>query len=404
MNPDASDLIGNASALGFVRQHEQDDPYKIALSGRKAGGLPASLLARQIESRQKAASKLPEWHATSGIVFPDPENLRQSSSEATARYKRSLSGHGPLTDLTGGTGVDAFYLSDGNPIRFVDPDPVLCRLAGHNISLLGGTIETHETTAEEFIRNLPAGDRIFIDPSRRDDTRRQLVSLRDCIPDITALLPLLLQKSEDILLKASPMIDIQAALDELEHHASEVHVVEWEGECREILFRLTRETHEDPPVSAVRLEKQQHFTFSFSEERAAEASYGHVDAWLYEPSAAFMKAGPFKSICRAFNVQKLNVSTHLYTSDKQISGFPGRIFRVIDVQPFSVKTLKSLTTSGKANITTRNFPHSVAEVRKKSGIREGGKDYLFLFRGPDNELLVCRCRRPEKSDQEINKG
>ncbi len=395
MDTGPSVLIGNQKALTFIHQHEGDDPYTLSLKHREVNGVPIAIISRQIESRQKARLKLPEWYETPGVIFPDPINLQQSSSEATARYKIRLLSAGLIVDLTGGTGVDSHYLMDQKEGIFVEPDEELCRLANHNFSLLGGQIKVHNQSAESFVNSIPVGAQVFLDPSRRDAARRKTVLFSDCSPDVTTLLPILLEKTDRVLIKGSPMLDLQLAISSLAHHVAEIHVLEWMGECRESLFLCTPEKTANPTITAVNTDTAQSFTFTSKEEEAADIKYSGVQNWLYEPSPSMMKSGGFKTMARQFGLSKLQVNTHLYTSNEPIQNFPGRIFEVENCEPFSIKTLKKYSEKGRANITIRNFPESVASIRKKSGIRDGGDVYLFAYTSAANKRVLCKVRKPD---------
>lgn len=390
-----SALMGNKQALDFIRQHEDEDPYALSLKYREVHGIPIAVISRQVESRQKAQIKLPEWYDTAGVIFPDPLNLQQSSSEATARYKNHLLPGQQIVDLTGGSGVDSYYITHQKEGIFVEPEEGLCRLAAYNFKLLGRNISIKNTDAESFLTNMPSGAQVYIDPSRRDATKRKTVLFTDCSPNVIDLLPRLLEKSERILIKGSPMLDIRQAISSLNYQVLEIHVLEWMGECREVLFLLTREKVKEPIIYVVNLDNGQSIQFTHAEEQATEITYGPVSHWLYEPSPAMMKSGGFKTLARTFGLSKLHVNTQLYTSSEPVKDFPGRIFEVIDYRPFSMKKLKQLSEGGQANITTRNFPESVASLRKKSRIRDGGDVYLFVYTGPANKRMVCKVRKPD---------
>ncbi len=391
-----SALIGNKQAMEFIRSHESDDPFELTLTHREVAGLPVALLARQIKSRQKAHSKLPEWNDSPDIIFPDPANLQQSSSEATAKYKASITHSAPVIDLTGGTGVDLFYISGNKKAIYVDPDPELCRLAEHNFTILHKHLKVVNSTAESFVNTMPEDHQLFLDPSRRDEHNNKMIRFSDCLPDVTKLLPELLEKTNDILLKASPMMDISQACRELLMHVHEVHVLEWEGECRELLFVIHRDTCKEPLIRAVDLSANLEISFRTGEEKELIPSYGPMRNWLYEPSPAMLKAGAFNVLANRYQLTKIHPNTHLYTSESLVMDFPGRTFRVIHCQPYSVSGLKKSIQGDKANISTRNFPESVKSIRKKTGLKDGGTAYVFAFRNFENKKMFCSTIRPEK--------
>lgn len=393
MNAGPSMLIGNDEALAFILDHEGQDPYTLSLKHSAVAGVPFSVIARQIESRQKARIKLPQWHATPGIIFPDPVFLQQSSSEATAKYKATLVRTESVADLTGGTGIDLFYLSEKRDASYFDINPDLCALVRHNYSVLHKSAVIQHSPAEKALASLLPNGEIYLDPSRRDNKQRKMVGFADCSPDVTALLPDILQKSEHVMLKASPMMDIRQAIISLNYHAREVHVVEWENECKEILFILDRQQHENPTIIASDTSASRSLRFNLEEEAQTTVQSSGVENYLYEPSPAILKAGAFKIITRKFPLQKLHQNTHLYSSNSHIAEFPGRIFKVLENVPYHPARLREMLPSAKANITVRNFPESVAQIRKKLRLTDGGDSYLFAYTDYLNRKMICITER-----------
>jgi hypothetical protein len=238
---------------------------------------------------------------------------------------------------------------------------------------------------------------IFLDPARRDKHGSKVVSIADCEPNVEALEPLLLQKGEKILVKLSPMLDITLALHTLKH-IHEVHVVAVNNECKELLFILKQGTisTDEIKISAINLPKNdQVFTFSPSEEEKAIVDYAtKVEEYLYEPHTALIKAGAFKSLGARYGLKKLHPNSHLYTSSEWIKDFPGRIFSVQHTYGFSKKELKNLQEIKQANITVRNFPSSVAELRKRLKLSEGGDQYIFCTTMQPSEKILIHCKKP----------
>ena len=370
----------------FIRQHEDNDIRELALKldKDKYRELDVDLLLKQISGRKTAKDKLPSWYNHDEIIYPVHLSIEQASSEATANYKASLipDGNSTFADLTGGMGVDFAFLSQRFAQSvYVEQNRELCETAGHNFEVLGlQNVATENSTSEAYLEKMLAVDVIYLDPSRRDDTGKKVVRIEDCSPDVTKIQDLLLAKAKIVLIKFSPMLDISLAIKSLKK-VSEIHVVSVENECKELLFLLSSEKDRTRYI-AVNLNKNgkiEKFYFTHEEEQNAEISFaGTIGKYLYEPNASILKAGGFKSVAQQFDIQKLHVNSHLYTSDRLISNFPGRVFEVTTWFIPNKKNIKSFVSeTKKANISVRNFPMSVAEIRQKTEIKEGGDVYLF---------------------------
>lgn len=214
--------------------------------------------------------------------------------------------------------------------------------------------------------------------------------LKDCTPNIPEVLDDLFQKSNHILLKTAPMLDISAAIKELKF-VKEVHIVAVENEVKELLFVLKKNTEQVIKIKTINFEKHQKQTFSFLFNHKVNASYGTVKKYLYEPNAAILKSGAFQHISKKLKVDKLHQHSHLYTSDN-LQAFPGRSFIVLQHLPYQKKELKKLPLK-KANISTRNFPESVAQIRKKLAIKDGGDIYIFFTTNYTNQKTVIICKK-----------
>ena len=382
----------------FIRDHEHDDPYQLALQARRYPDYPVPAIAEQIQVRRKAYHKLPEWYATEALVFPPSLSLEQCSSQTTAPFKSRLVSGKKVVDLTGGAGVDTYYLSQSfESADYVEQDATLAEIARHNFSALGAQhrIQTHTATAEAFLQTLREPvDCIYLDPARRDDHARKVFRLADSQPNAVALLDGLLTKASSVLLKTAPLLDIQATIQDL-GVAKQVYVVAVNNEVKEVLYLLTEGIQANPNIIAVNLgaDAEDHFSFDRSQEALAEVTYAHPLDYLYEPNAALLKAGAFKLIAQRYGLHKLHPNTHLYTSADLVSDFPGRAFRCQAVVPYQKKAVRSHLSELKANITTRNFPDSVATVRKRLGLKEGGATYLFAARLSQGELAVIITRK-----------
>lgn len=391
----------------FIQAHRHDDVRQLALRPAPAGvDLQAAL--QQIEGWQTAVRKLPSWAGQEGLLYPPRLALEQCSSEATARYKQRLvqrlsaaGGHGctgTLIDLTGGFGIDFSFLAPlFRRALYMERQPGLCRIARHNFRVLGLVqAEVVETDSAKAPGAWPEADWCFADPARRDTAGRKTVAIGDCEPDLAALQEHIRRRARSCLVKLSPMLDIQAALHTL-RHVAEVHAVSVQGECKELLLVMTREQ----PEAAVTFHcanlqtGQADFCFTQDEEAGSTCPDGLPGRYLYEPNASVMKCGGFRSIGARYGLRQLHPNSHLYTADTLHTDFPGRLFVVTAYGGFGKKELKELLNgTGQANLTVRNFPDTVAALRKRLRLKEGGDTYLFATTLADGSRALIRCRKP----------
>ena len=384
----------------FIRENLNADVPTLALK-KAPVGTDVSLALRQIAARQLLQKKVPQWAKNEDLLFPMHLSIEQCSSEATAHYKSDLLQGRSFADLTGGLGVDTYFISQ----HFLHSDYVerqaeLCGLAKHNFAVLSTDIKVWNKTAEDYLKLCESKDCLFIDPARRDEHGRKTVSISDCSPDVGALQDLLLQKAEHVMIKLSPMLDINKALTEL-HHVKEVHVVAVANECKELVFVLERDYMGKVQFTCVNLlTNQPELHFTLEDERACQCRMADgVMNYLYEPNPAVMKAGCFKLLTERYDVFKLHKNSNLYTSEQMISDFPGRIFEVEGWAHYNKKLKQTLLPDvGKASIAVRNFPLSVAELRKALKIGEGDSVYLFATTLKDEEKVVIRTKKTASSE------
>lgn len=396
--------------LRFIREHLNDDVRSLALQARKYPGVDMPAAITQIAGHQAAKEKIPTWAGIEDIRYPVHLSLEQCSSEATARYKAEIirtfagredtSSWDSLTDLTGGFGIDCAFLSSCfKKATYVERQERLCEIASHNFPLLG---LNHITVSHEdgigHLQKMSPVDWIFIDPARRDGHGGKTVAISDCEPDVAALEELLLEKARHVLVKLSPMLDLTLALHDLKH-VQQAHIVSVSNECKELLLVLghTAET-ENIPIHCINIHNSQptqSLVFTRREEKEQPARYtATLKAYLYEPNASILKAGAFRSICHIYKVEKLHPNSHLYTSDEYMPDFPGRKFRITNSGSLNKKEVKELLGSEKkANLTVRNFPASVAELRKRLKLAEGGDNYLFATTLADEKKTLIACKQ-----------
>ncbi|MBC8754607.1 RsmD family RNA methyltransferase [Kordia sp. YSTF-M3] len=381
----------------FITEHLHDDPTTLLLKHKEVDGIPFAEIIEQIQAKARCEKKLPTWFNAANSYFPNKLNIEQTSSEQTAKYKASLIKGTSLIDLTGGFGVDCYAFSKQfQEVTHCEISPELSKIVAHNYKVLEvSNIKTIATDGIEYLQNTPQTfDCIYIDPSRRNDVKGKVFLLEDCLPDVVTHQNLLFQHATTLLIKTAPLLDITNGLRSLKH-VKEVHVVAVHNEVKELLWLLDKNAStNDVLIKTVNLKKETSETFDFdlSEEKELQSTYGLPKKYLYEPNAAILKAGAFLSIAKAFQLQKLHQHSHLYTSDSLIP-FPGRRFEVQKILPYTKKIIKKELNLKKANITTRNFPESVAAIRKKLSISDGGIDFLFLTTVFTGKKVVIHCKK-----------
>ena len=382
----------------FITKNKDADVRTLALS-KTPDEIDLHFCLQQIEGLQVAEKKIPAWTKTAGILFPPKISLEQCSSEQTAQYKQQLverflpMKRQKMVDLTGGFGIDFSYLARlFDEADYVERNEHLCDIAKHNFSLLGlSQARVHHATCEDFLDEMGLFDIIYLDPSRRNAVGRKVVALNDCSPNVEELQDKLLAHAPIVLVKLSPMLDIQDTLRRLPN-IGEVHVVSVEGECKEVVLVLCREK-QDVTVHCVNLPAQTQ-TFSTTIQQTEPVIATHLEHYLYEPNASILKAGVQNSLCQKFGVKKLHPFSHLFISAHFIDDFPGRSFEIEDSCSFAKKDLKRMLADiTQCNLTVRNFPATVAALRKRLKLREGGDIYLFATTLADESHVLIRCKK-----------
>lgn len=431
----------NQATQDFIRQHLDDDVRQLAFLGSKYPEVDMPFALDQIRGRKMARVKLPRWASLEGIIYPPHISMEQCSSESTALYKAELaarllglpaSSSGTemkaeneieFVDLTGGFGVDFSYIAArlGVKSMYVERQAHLCEAAKENFGRLGlknaivkngdGIEVLHSfhpkkkdaASADDSLgitydqpRSLLKTNLglkiIFIDPARRDDAGNKVVSLKDCTPDVTVLQEEMLSKADYVIIKLSPMLDWHHAISEL-NHVREVHIISVNNECKELLLVLSaRNMGENLRIYCINDAQSfvcDELDMESSQVKIAPSTLEEMQ-YLYEPNASLMKAGCFGVLSERYDARMLSKNSHLFVSREPISVFPGRSFRIIAVSSFNKKELKRhLSGITKANIATRNFPLSVAELRKRLKLKDGGETYIFATTlSDDSHVLV----------------
>ncbi|MDA8595988.1 class I SAM-dependent methyltransferase [Flavobacteriaceae bacterium] len=388
-------ILAQAEVQDFILKNQDKDPRELALKKSSFKGLAMSEIAAQIAAKQRIKNKLPSWYNKVGLIFPPTLNLEQSSSELTAQYKADLISNTLEMglDMTGGLGIDSLAFSKKiKEFTYCELNKDLFLITEHNFeiwgqknikSILGSSIDLLENSRLNF-------DLIFVDPSRRNDKKGKVFLLEDCLPNLVEYKALIESKTKRLIVKNSPMLDIDQSLKELEVSAH-VHVIAINNEVKEVLLDI--DWTENNKVTCINFTKTGKQVYSFKKGDHCTTDFGLPQTYLYEPNAAIMKAGGFQSIGSDFLLKKIHPNSHLFTSSKLIEGFPGRRFEIIDQSQVNKKSLKKLIQGQKANISVRNFPMSVSQIRKKTGLKDGGEIYVFCTTLIDEQKKALICKK-----------
>ena len=414
----------------FIREYRERDIRQLALQANRFPDVDMPYALDQIQGWQIARRKLPKWAACDGVIFPPHLSMEQCSSEPTAQYKLNLATEWTtlnselstqncrrqqfktqnstiktstrMTDLTGGFGVDFSFTSCAfAAATYVERNEQLCHIVEHNLPLLGlDNVTVVCADAVEYLATLEPQTMIFLDPARRDEHGAKTVMLADCTPDVVQLLPKLLEKSRFTMLKLSPMLDWHKAVDDLQGTVREVHIVSVGGECKELLLVLSTVVESELKVYCADLSTASDTSSLFVYTPGSSAPVANSklktqnSKFVHEPNASIMKAGCFDELAAAYGVSPVSRNSHLFLSDEPVEDFPGRSFVVERVTTMNKGELrKALAGIAKANIATRNFPLTVAELRKRLKLKDGGDVYIFATTTAEGEHLLLISRK-----------
>ena len=385
-----------ANLNSFVVQHLHADITQLAFKKELVKGLENRFVLEQLYGKQKAKNKLPFLFEQTTILYPAKVSVEQSTSELVAVWKSNLIKGERMIDMTGGFGIDSYHFAKKlKELTYIEQQTPLFKIVQHNFQQLAvDNISCHNTNAVDFLfTTTQKFDWIYLDPARRDEAGNRKIGLAGYTPNMMEITDLLLDKSENILLKTSPMLDIQQAIQQLKS-VSNIYVVGLQNEVKELLFVLSNQVTSAIKIHCVNLKKNgTNRTYTPTASLGKTVSYELPRKYLYEPNATILKAGFFQEIALDFGLDKLHPNTHLYTSDTIHSNFPGRVFICEAVVPYQAKQLRKKLSSQQVNITTRNFPYTVAQMRKKLKLKEGGDQYLFGTTLLDGGLKVLVCRK-----------
>ena len=434
----------------FILQHRMSNPRDLALQARRYPDVDMPYALNQIQGWQTARQKLPSWAACDGVVYPPHLNMEQCSSEPTARYKQQVvrrwltrlgAGQGgaatSMADLTGGFGVDFSFTSRCfASATYVERNAALCDVVRGNLPCLGiANAQVMCAEAEDCLATMPQQTMLFLDPARRDEHGAKTVLIADCTPDVCHLLPLLMSKARFVMLKLSPMLDWHKAIVDLQGTVREVHIVSVGGECKELLLVLAAldaaASSADMPCNGVEAGvrvccvdimakadaegeyKRSEFCYTIGDASENTPTPSTLNPqlstpnsqpstlnsqFLLEPNASIMKAGCFAELSKAYGIRAISSNSHLFLSADRVEGFPGREFVVEAVTTLNKRQLKeTLGSLQQANISVRNFPMSVAELRKRLKLRDGGDTYIFATTTREGERVLIVGHKPTVS-------
>jgi len=388
--------IFDKSVQDYISKNLSTDVFKVILKKQIFPKVTNKEIAEQISAKAKSKKKLPTYFNTPNIYFPNKVNIEQTSSEKTAEFKSKIVTGNTMIDATGGFGVDSMYFSkEFKKTVYIEENKELFEIVKVNSNKLGlNNIKHLNDDGIEYVKKIDTViDLLYIDPSRRNKENKKVHFLSDCTPLIDHDLIESLQNFKTILIKCSPIIDLKKTINDLKV-VSKIYIVGINNEVKEVLFKLNKQSNNDIKIKCIDLSNRDlDFEFNINEiDNKKNNDNSEVLNYLYEPNSMILKSGAFGLICDRYDVKKLNTNSHLYTS-KELIDFPGRVFTVNSVVNYSKRNLKDLNIS-KANITTRNFPIDVKDIRKKSKILDGGEDYLFFTTNHTNEQIIIKTKKP----------
>ena len=392
----------------FIRKHLTADVRTLALSAHP-DGVDIKYALTQISGWQAARLKVPLWAATEGIVYPKHLSLEQCTSQYIAQYKATaveqlLGKNLKMADITGGMGVDCFFISrSASKVYYNEKSAELCDCARANFKALRRPeIEINCGIAEDYIASLTPDslDLIYLDPARRGDAGRKLVSISDCQPDTVALQDDLLRISANVMVKLSPMLDITRALTELKH-VSHVFIIGLEGECKEITLLMQRGFEAEPTITAVDIKANGTPEIAVSSAKSTDNALPlpianpeqlQPGTYISEPSAPYMKSALFRTIAASTGTALLHPDTHLFWSKEKPEKIPGRTFQLEGIIPFDKRSLSAFTKT-QANLSVRNFPESAPALQQRLKLRDGGPRYLIATTLSDGKRVLLDLKK-----------
>ncbi len=396
----------NIDTKEFILTNINSDTRALALKKISNPNINLRCALEQISAHQIARHKIPSWASSSDIIYPPHISLEQCSSELTARYKAkiiasSLSNLQSVIDLTGGLGVDSYFISQHfQKATYIEQNSVLCALASNNFPILGANnVTAVNTSAEEYFNTLDTVtfSAIYLDPHRRSSSGSKVVSISDCTPNVCTLKDTIFRHTSDMFIKLSPMLDITLAIKEI-GNIKGIWIISLQNECKEVLIHSQRNYLGSISLSCVNIlseKRSEEISSTWGEEKDITLSIAKsLGNYIYEPNSSILKAGLFKTVSHNWNIPKLHQHSHLYTSEELIPDFHGRSFHIENIIPFSNKVAKEIHSITKqANVLTRNFPLAANILREKLKLKDGGSYYIIGTTLHDNSRVLIVTKR-----------
>ena len=378
----------------FINSNLNTDVTQLALSKNPFPKIDFTLIINQIKAKQKSKEKLPLWYTTPRVIFPSKISVEQTSSEKTAKYKSEIVSGESLIDLTGGFGIDDYYFSKKiKSVTHCEIDQNLSSIVAHNYNLLDAKniICINKNSTEYLKENNKIFDWIYIDPSRRNEKKGKVFMFKDCEPNVPNFISLYLSKSENILIKTAPLLDLQSGIDELKF-IKKIHIVAVKNEVKELLWEIEKNYEGSIIIASVNIEKNKKTVVETIHQKEYKVDFSLPQKYLYEPYAPLLKSGSFNAISEFYKCNKLHKHSHLYTSNSIID-FPGRKFKIENNISLQKNEVKDHLIGKTMNISTRNFPVKVDEIKKKYKIKDGGTTFVFFTTNIDNKKIALICTK-----------
>lgn len=384
-------LILNNEVQTYLRENLSKDVHSLSLQKSPFAGIKSAELAEQIKGMKIAKSKFPFLFETDGMYYPPSLNLEQASSQATSEYKSKLVKGKTLIDFTAGLGIDAFgFAQEFEEVTALEQSSNLVEICQHNYKTMGQTnLNYLNISFETYLKenSTQNWDVIYLDPARRKNAQKKFL-LEDLEPNVLEWMDEFLKRAETVVIKLSPLMDVHKIIDQIPQ-TQEIHLVAVKNEVKELVLIGRNQSNVNPLISAVNLETNHpEFQFHFEDEKNTTVNFSSIKTYLYEPNTALLKSGAFKLIATTFGLNKLEVNTHLYTSDELNNGFPGKIYEVIE----ELKEVKKSIRNQSFHVISKNYPLSVANIRKKYKLKESESQSLVFTRSIDG-LLHLLCKR-----------
>lgn len=384
----------------FISEKLNENLVQLALKKNPFTTIEWSSILNQIKAKKKADKKLPTWFNTSLIYYPEALSIEQTSSEELALYKSKLMHGKNIIDCSGGFGVDSYYFArQFEEVHHCEINAELSNIVNYNYKILNqDNIKCYAENSLTVLENSTTlYDWIYIDPSRRNDHKGKVFMFSDCEPNVNELLDFYLTKSNNIMIKSAPILDLSIGLDELTY-VKEIHIIALNNEVKELLWIIEKQHTSQPLIKAINITQKTTYKNTFELNIEPFTNYNLPLKYLFEPNAAIMKSGRYNQLKNSFDIKKIHQHSHLFTSNTLFNNFPGRIFEIIKVIPFKEKEFKKEFNGSKMNISTRNFPLSPDEIKKKFKIKDGGEIYAFFSTNFQENKIVLMCNKIDSNE------